>query len=146
MFGACSAIKTRHFVLALRLCAASCATLLGNAAVAHHSYAMFDISKTVESEAVVRIFEFTNPHAMLWVYINNEQGKPMLWGLEAPGPQQLLRNGWDKDTVKPGDKVKVVLNPLRNGTNGGSLVKVTLSDGRSLGAGPAQEAEPDKKP
>jgi hypothetical protein len=120
--------------------------LMCGTVVAHHSYAMFDINKTMESDAVVRIFEFTNPHAMLWVYINNEQGKPILWGLEAPGPQQLLRNGWDKDTVKPGDKVKVVINPLRNGTNGGSLVKITLSDGRSLGAGPVQENSSEPKP
>ncbi len=110
-------------------------TLTLSTANAHHSYAMFDRSKSISSDAVVRIFEFTNPHAILWVYINDAQGKPVLWGLEAPGPQQLLRNGWDKDSVKPGDRVQVVLNPLRNGSNGGSLVKLTLANGQSLVAG-----------
>lgn len=109
--------------------------LLCSSAMAHHSYAMFDTDKTREADAVVRIFEFTNPHAMLWVYINDEQGKPILWGLEAPGPQQLLRNGWGKDSVKPGDRIKVTLNPLRSGKNGGNLVRLTLSDGSVLGAG-----------
>jgi hypothetical protein len=124
---------------------ASMTALLADSALAHHSYAMFDQAKTVDAEAVVRIFEFTNPHATLWVYINDAQNQPVLWGLEAPGPQQLLRNGWERDTVKPGDKVKVMLNPLRNGTNGGSLIKLTLSDGRALGTmaeQPAKDAAP----
>jgi hypothetical protein len=114
--------------------AGACLAVHGVAS-AHHSYAMFNRDKVVDGDAVVRVFQFTNPHATLWVYINDAQGTPVLWALEAPGPQQLLRNGWGKDTVKPGDKVKVALNPLRNGTNGGSLVKLTLSDGRTLGTG-----------
>jgi hypothetical protein len=104
-------------------------------ATAHHSYAMFDRSRSLESDAVVRIWQFSNPHATLWVYINDAQGTPILWALEAPGPQQLLRGGWDKNTVRPGDKVKVVLNPLRDGSHGGSLAKLTLADGRMLGMG-----------
>jgi hypothetical protein len=113
-------------------------------ATAHHSYAMFDRSKSLESDAVVRIWQFSNPHATLWVYINDAQGAPILWALEAPGPQQLLRGGWDKNTVKPGDKVKVVVNPLRDGSNGGSLAKLTLADGRVLamgGGGPPPRAD-----
>lgn len=104
-------------------------------ALAHHSYAMFDRDKVVKSDAIVRTWEFTNPHATLWVYINDAQGKPILWGLEAPGPTQLLRSGWDKDTVKPGDKVTVSVNPLRDGRNGGSLVNIVLADGRSMNTG-----------
>lgn len=106
-----------------------------NPASAHHSYAMFDRDKEMNSEAVVRTWEFTSPHATLWVYINDTAGVPKLWGLEAPGPAQLLRSGWDKETVKPGDKVKVTVNPLRDGRNGGSLVKLTLADGRTMGTG-----------
>jgi Family of unknown function (DUF6152) len=118
-------------------------------ATAHHSYAMFDRSKSLESDAVVRIWQFSNPHATLWVYINDAQGAPMLWALEAPGPQQLLRGGWDKNTVKPGDKVKVVVNPLRDGSNGGSLAKLTLADGRVLamgGGGPPPQADAPAAP
>jgi len=96
---------------------------------------MFDRDKQMSSAAVVRMWEFTNPHATLWVYINDSQGKPQLWGLEAPGPSQLLRNGWDNDTVKPGDKVTIDFNPLRDGRNGGSLLKIVLQDGRSLATG-----------
>lgn len=120
-----------------RHCALTTILFLGVSTLthAHHSYAMFDRSKQVSSAAVVRTWEFTNPHATLWVYINDAQGKPALWGLEAPGPNQLLRAGWDKETVKPGDKVTVIVNPLRDGRNGGGLVKLTLADGRTLGVG-----------
>lgn len=106
-----------------------------NTAAAHHSHAMFDDAKQVTSDAVVRTWQFSNPHATLWVYINDAQGKAELWGLEAPGPNQLMRSGWDKETVKPGDKVTVMLNPLRDGRNGGNLIKLTLADGRTLGTG-----------
>ncbi|MFT3906232.1 MAG: DUF6152 family protein [Steroidobacteraceae bacterium] len=121
-------LRTRRALAALLL-------FVSGSALAHHSYAMFDRGKELTADATVRIWQFTNPHATLWVYINDAAGKPQLWGLEAPGPSQLLRGGWDKDTVKPGDKVKVILNPLRDGRNGGSLVKLTLADGRVLGTG-----------
>lgn len=104
----------------------------GQAVWAHHSYAMFDRAKEDTFDAIVRTWEFTSPHATLWVYVNDANGTPQLWGLEAPGPNQLVRVGWDKDTVRPGDKVKAVINPLRDGRKGGSLVKLILADGRSM--------------
>ena len=113
---------------------------LPHTAQAHHSYAMFDQGKEITAQAVIRTWQFTNPHATLWVYINDDQGKPVLWGIEAPGPRQLLQNGWDRETVKPGDEVSIVIHPLRDGRNGGSLVKLTLPGGRSLGTGGAPRA------
>lgn len=107
----------------------------GELAFAHHSYAMFDRQKALTYSAVVRTWEFTNPHAYLWVYINDASGTPQLWGLEAPGPSALIRNGWDKNTVKPGDKVSVQINPLLDGRNGGNLMKLNTADGRTLDAG-----------
>lgn len=124
---------SRYATLLAMTCSA--AVLQSSPAAAHHSYAMFDRDKEVSSDAVVRTWEFSSPHATLWVYINDASGAPKLWGLEAPGPAQLVRSGWDKETVKPGDRVKVTINPLRDGRNGGSLVKLTLADGRSMGVG-----------
>jgi hypothetical protein len=125
------------------------ALVLGSVpAAAHHSYAMFDLSTTTSTGAVVSTWEFTNPHGKLWVYINDSTGKPKLWALEAPGPAQLLKHGWDKYTVKPGDKVKVSFHPLRGGDQGGSLLKITLTDGREFDAGgpPGNGGFNDKPP
>jgi hypothetical protein len=115
-------------------------------AFAHHSYAMFDQSKETTSDAVVRLWQFSSPHAVLWVYINDASGKPTLWGLEAPGPAQLIRNGWNKETVKPGDKVVVSVNPLHDGRNGGNLAKIKLADGRTLAMGGAPTRAPGSAP
>jgi len=115
------------------LSVAGCA--LATTASAHHSSAMYDHDVSQTSDAVVNQWQFSNPHATLWVYINNDEGKPELWGIEAPGPKQLLSMGWDKNTVQPGDKVTVTINPLRNGQHGGSLVSLVLSDGTKMGMG-----------
>lgn len=114
---------------------ASVLLLVGQQAVAHHSYAMFDRQKVMQYTAVVRTWEFVNPHAYLWVYINAASGEPQLWGLEAPGPTVLFRSGWKKNSVKPGDKITVWIHPLRDGRNGGSLVKLIAPDGRAFEAG-----------
>ena len=106
-------------------------------AAAHHSYAMFDRTRRVTLSGIVRIWEFSNPHAYLWVYVKSDRGDYELYGLEAPGPSQLVRAGWNKNTVKPGDPVTVEINPLADGRTGGNLIRVTLTDGRSLdGAAP----------
>lgn len=120
----------------LNLGVAGACSLLSMQSLAHHSYAMFDRETTRTYQGVVRTWEFTNPHATLWVYIDDAKGTPQLWGFEAPGPTALIRNGWNKNTVKPGDKVSVEINPLRDGRNGGNLLKLTASDGRTLDVGP----------
>lgn len=97
---------------------------------AHHSYTMFDRDKVITLQGTVRTWEMGNPHAYLWIYSTNESGEKVLWGLEGPSPLILIRNGWGKNSVKPGDKVTVVVNPLKDGRNGGNLVKMTLEDGR----------------
>jgi hypothetical protein len=125
----------RHSRLAMVAGCCVASSLLATTAVAHHSYAMFDRQSTKSLKATVRTWEFVSPHAYLWVYVDDADGKPQLWGLEGPGPQALLRAGWNKNTVKPGDHVTVEINPLRDGRNGGNLVRMTLSDGRTMEAG-----------
>jgi hypothetical protein len=119
----------------VRLVALGVAAMLMAPAMAHHSYAMFDRTKSVSLSGKVRIWEFTNPHSYLWVYVKNDKGDYDLYGLEAPGPAQFIRAGWNKNTVKPGDSVTVLINPLSDGRNGGNLVRVTLADGRTWSGG-----------
>jgi len=104
-------------------------------AAAHHSYVIFNQNVTTNVDAVVSTWQFTNPHGKLWIYIYDASGKPQLWALEAPGPAQLLQHGWDKYTVKPGEKMKISFHPLRNGSHGGSLVEIILPDGRQFDTG-----------
>ncbi len=93
---------------------------------AHHSFAMFDFSKTVTITGTVKEFQWTNPHVILWVNAEGAAGEsPAVWSLELTSPGNLTRGGWDRKALNAGDKVSVDLNPLRNGNHGGALVKVT---------------------
>lgn len=119
--------------------------LAAQAAYAHHSYAMFDSRKSVTYSAVVSVWENKNPHALMWVYINDAKGKPQLWGLEGPSPRILLQNGLDKYAVKPGDKITVTINPLKDGRNGGNLEKIVLANGKTIDIGKIPSDEVFKK-
>lgn len=130
-------MKKRNWFLA---CAAVIG-LISGAAFAHHSYAMFDASRTVIIAGTVKKWEFTNPHASLFVNVVDKDGKTQTWGMEAPGPSVLLRAGWTRNSVKPGDKVTVELNPLHDGRTGGNLRKITLEDGQFMCANPLGRPE-----
>lgn len=109
--------------------------LASTGASAHHSFAMFDLGKDVTVEAVVKEVQFTNPHVWLQILVKNDKGAETEWSVESGAPGMMLRNGWKPSTLKPGDKVTLTLHPLRNGSPGGSLVRVTVPDGRTLGPG-----------
>jgi len=103
-------------------------------ATAHHSFAMFDADKTVTMTGTVKEFEWTNPHSWLRITIE-DQGKPMQWALEMGSPAQQARVGWKPDSVKPGDKVTVIIHPQKDGSRGGQFVTAVLPNGTILGDG-----------
>jgi len=119
-------------------------TLFGLAAVAtvsismaHHSAAMFDHTKFVTYQGTVKEFQYTNPHSWLQVMVTGADGKAVEWGFEAEGPSTLKRAGIEAKTFKPGDKVTVVANPMKDGRPAGAWVKVTTADGKVYSTRPA---------
>ena len=110
-------------------------------AQAHHSFAMFDYSKTVTLNGVIKSFEWTNPHAVMFVVASPDASPADTWSVELGSPGNLKRDGWTRDVVKPGDKVALVIHPLRDGGHGGSFSQVTLvATGQVLKTGPVQGA------
>ena len=101
-------------------------------AFAHHSFAMFDMSKSVSLEGTIKQFDWTNPHTFVWVNVVNGKGETETWGIEGQSPNFLGRRGWSKNTVKPGDKVSVVLSPLKDGRTGGMFRSMTLPTGKMI--------------
>lgn len=99
-------------------------------ALAHHSFAMFDNQKDLTLEGTVREFQWTNPHSWIQVMVKDESGKEVEWSIEGGSPNSLSRNGWKRDSLKPGDKVVVVTHPLKDGSPGGSLVSVSVNGER----------------
>lgn len=101
-------------------------------ASAHHSFAMFDLTKEVTVQGVVKQFTWANPHVWIDILVNGDKGQAQTWGLESLAVGLLYRQGWTADSLKPGDKVTVVVHPMRDGTFGGQLMRVTLADGHVL--------------
>jgi hypothetical protein len=105
-------------------------------ALAHHSFSMFDQEKVLSMNGTVKELEWTNPHSWLRVMIEDEKThQPLQWSIELASTGQQTRIGWTKESVKPGDKVTVEINPLRDGTRGGTLLSIKLPDGSVLGHG-----------
>lgn len=100
----------------------------------HHSGAMFDRTKIVKINGVVTEFNWANPHSSFKVDVTDTEGKIETWAIEMNGPNNLVHEGWKRTSIKPGDKVSVVVNPLRDGRPGGWYVGITLSDGKMLGS------------
>lgn len=107
----------------------------GVPALAHHSGAMFDRTKTVELVGTIKEYQFSNPHVWIEVMVppsGKKKADPVQWSIEGEGPAIMARMGLGPSALKAGDKVTIKAHPLRDGRSGGSLISVTLPDGRVL--------------
>jgi hypothetical protein len=96
---------------------------------AHHSTTMFDHAKSVVLNGVVKEVQWTNPHVGIFVTGTTQANEESaLWLMEMTSPGNLVRDGWKRTSIKAGDKVEVSFSPLRNGSKGGALKKITLID------------------
>jgi hypothetical protein len=123
-------------------CVSLVAALTATTALAHHSAAGIDQTKTVTIVGVLKEFKWANPHSWMDIDVTDANGQTKLWSIEMTAPAYLARAGWKSTTVKPGDKVTVNVRPFRNGDPGGLFVNITLPDGRVLGQAPAAPRPP----
>ena len=100
---------------------------------AHHAPAVFDQTRTIIVEGTVTEFVWSNPHSWIRLDAAGKDGTATSWSIEMNPPTYLIRGGWRSTTLKPGDKISVVANPLRSGEPSGKYVAITLPDGRVLG-------------
>lgn len=98
-------------------------------AMAHHSSAMFDRSKTVVLKGVIKQYQFVAPHSWISIVIPGENGAEVRWDIEAAGASRMAAQGITPARLKVGDKVTIRTHPLRDGRNGGALIDLTLEDG-----------------
>ena len=104
-------------------------------ALAHHSFAMFDAQRPRTMTGTVQEIEWVNPHIWLRLMVPDETGKTVQWALELGSPVQQQSVGWNRDTVKVGDRITVTIHPLKDGGRGGGLISATLPSGATLGNG-----------
>ena len=99
---------------------------------AHHGSSNYDMSKSASVKGTVKQFAFINPHSAIYLETKDDKGNAEEWLVEADSPNNLARNGWTRDSLKPGDQVTVVGNRLKDGSKVMRLQKVIFPDGREL--------------
>ena len=114
------------------LAAALAAPPLVTPALAHHTFAMFDHDKRVSVNGTVKEFEWTNPHSWMHLVVPGNDGKAEEYSFEMGSTGTLTHDGWKADTVKPGDKISVLMHPYKDGTLGGQEITVTLAGGHVM--------------
>ena len=100
--------------------------------LAHHGRSNYDMSYTATVKGVVTAFEWINPHALIYVDSTDENGKVEKWIAETNSPNTLNRQGWSRNTVKPGDQITLVGHRVKGGANYINFSKIIFADGREL--------------
>lgn len=102
---------------------------------AHHSRAMFDVSKNVTYIGVVEEYQWRNPHSEIIVTVNPDAKDPSTvgtWKIEASSINLMVAEGWNATTYKPGDEITVVAHPMKDGSKGALLFYAIRPDGTRL--------------
>lgn len=116
------------------LASLSLATLGARVALAHHSFSMFDPKQEQILVGTVTAFQWTNPHTWIELDVHHPDGRVTHWSIEGGSVVGLAREGWTHRTLQPGDRISLVMHPLRSGEHGGSLMGVVTAQGKVLGA------------
>lgn len=98
-------------------------------ALAHHSFAMFDEKKQTMVEGVVTAWNYNNPHVWLMIEAPDASGAMKTWSFEGGGPVRITRQGVTGETYKKGEKLRVVMSPIRDGRPAGGICFATKVDG-----------------
>ena len=100
---------------------------------AHHSFATFDQTQQKTLVGTIKEVQWTNPHIWVQVLVKGEpSGAVVEWSIEGGSPNGLSRQGWKRSSLNAGDAVEMVIHPLKDGSNGGSLIKVSVN-GKPVG-------------
>ena len=99
---------------------------------AHHGQATYDETKLATIMGTVSSFEFSNPHAMLVLEVKDDKGNIQKWIGEGTSPNMLVREGWNRKTIKPGDQITATGHPARNGMYSMRIERIVLPSGKEL--------------
>lgn len=119
---------------AAALLAGGALLVVNGAAVAHHSFAMFDQEHPIEIVGTVTEFKYTSPHCYIFLDVKGEDGSVTNWNLEGGAPSLLVREGWSSKSLRPGDELRLTIDPLRSGAPGGAwqATRIKFKDGRPI--------------
>jgi hypothetical protein len=100
---------------------------------AHHSFAaVFDVETSVDVSGTVTKVEWMNPHAWIYLEVEDGAGESTNWAFELGSPNGLMRRGWTRKSVQVGDAISVAGYRARDGSNRGNVISIVLADGTEL--------------
>jgi hypothetical protein len=105
----------------------------------HHSNLAYEVTKVITITGVVKEFRWSNPHTWLTVVVTDDKGNKLEWACEGRAPGVLLRAGWSKNILKPGETVTVDMSPARDGSKTAIIARVTKADGTILANAPPNQ-------
>ena len=135
--------RLRRVAVALGLCVLGVGSWKLGIVQAHHSQSEFDLRAKVEVEGTVTRVDWRSPHVWIYVDAANAKGETVNWSLELPSPNTLMRRGWTRDSLKPGDRIKVNAAPARNHPAIGIANSIRDASGKPLFTGTTQIVEPE---
>jgi Family of unknown function (DUF6152) len=100
--------------------------ILSGSAMAHHGVAGYDMTKTITLHGTVTKFDWSNPHVVVYVDARSDSGEMQHWTIEFASPVHMVRAGWSKNAMKPGDDIAIDTHPSRNGAPVGISSTITF--------------------
>ena len=136
----------KHRLSLLSACVGVCLALVPPV-WAHHSQSEFDFRSKVDIEGTVTKVDWRSPHAWIYVDVTDDKGQKVNWSFELPSPTTLMRRGWTRESLKPGDRVKVAGAKARNFPTIAIASSIKDANGKPLftGVTPIHESEPESK-
>jgi hypothetical protein len=114
-------VKMKNIITFIKMCFFPVLIMSPLLAKGHHSFAMFDSSQFMLVEGTVLRWNFNSPHSWLYIEALDAQGDLVEWGFEAGSPINAMRNGVTGNTFQRGERIKVVINPIRTGAASGAI-------------------------
>jgi hypothetical protein len=125
-------VNTKRFMFLFALAAG--AILLSRPILAHHSTAEYDMTAVTPIKGTVTKFEWSNPHAYIYIETKDDKGNTVEWTGELASLGMLSRVNWKRDTVKPGDAITMYGNRAKDGRTVLRLDKIAFANGQELSA------------
>ena len=113
---------------------------------AHHGYAAYETDRKITVKGTVTGWFWANPHCVLQFDASDDKGQVVHWGAETENPTTMTRQGWSKESMKPGDQVTVTMLPVKNGKPIGRIIEIVLPNGTHLAGrvNPSTEVKPEE--
>ena len=95
--------------------------------LAHHGQANYNTKESVTVTGAVTEFQFVNPHSLVFLDVKDDKGEVQKWQGELTSPNHLVRAGWNKASLKPGDRVSLTGFRAASGANSLWITKLAVN-------------------